>query len=77
MEDVSELEEGYFYKRKPNDKIYWYDFHERSIGTLIFSFDKKKVYYLFQDYPDNMTPEEVALFDKENPFWAEFLSHRK
>ena len=72
--DVSELEGGYFYKENPKDKIYWYEFHERNIGTLIFSFDKKKVYYLFQDYPDNMTPEEVALFNEENPYWAEFLS---
>ncbi len=77
MGDVSELEDGHFYKETPKDKTYWYDFHESSIGTHIFSFDKKKVYYLFQDYPDNMTPEEVALFDKENPFWAEFLSHRE
>ena len=77
MEDISELEEGYFYRRKPKDKIYWYDFHGRDIGTYVFSFDKKKVYYLFRDYPDNMTPEEVSLFDKENPFWAEFLSSRK
>ena len=77
MADVSELKDGYFYKRKPKDKIYWYEFQESSIGIHIFSFDKKKVYYLFQDYPDNMTPEEVALFDKENPFWAEFLSSRE
>ena len=77
MGDVSELKDGYFYKRKPKDKIYWYEFQESSIGTHIFSFDKKKVYYLFRDYPHNMTPEEVTLFDKENPFWAEFLSSRK
>ena len=77
MGDISELKDGYFYKRKPKDKIYWYEFHDREIGTHIFSFDKKKVYYLFRDYPHNMTPEEVALFDKENPFWAEFLSSRE
>lgn len=77
MADVSELKDGYFYKENPKDKIYWYEFHDGEIGTHIFSFDKKKVYYLFRDYPDNMTPEEVALFDKENPFWAEFLSPRK
>lgn len=77
MEDVSELEDGHFYKENPKDKTYWYNFHDGDIGTYVFSFDKKKVYYLFQDYPDNMTPEEVALFDKENPFWAEFLSSRE
>ena len=77
MGDVSELKDGHFYKENPKDKTYWYNFHDGDIGTYVFSFDKKKVYYLFGDYPHNMTPEEVALFDKENPFWAEFLSSRK
>jgi len=72
--DVSELKDGYFYKRNPKDKIYWYNFLDGNIGTYVFSFDKKKAYYLFGDYPDNMTPEEVALFNKENPYWVKLLS---
>ena len=77
MADVSELEDDYFYKENPKDKTYWYNFYDGNIGTYVFSFDKKKVYYLFGDYPHNMTPEEVALFDKENPYWAELLSSRE
>lgn len=47
------------------------------IGPMLISFDKKKVYNLWQDYPHNMTKEEVELFDKENPFWADFFKDRK
>ena len=35
--------------------------------------DKVKVYNLFRDYPDKLTEEEKALFDRENPFWAEYF----
>ena len=27
----------------------------------------------FGDYPQNFTNEEKALFDKENPYWANFF----
>ncbi|WP_422938712.1 DUF7675 family protein [Streptococcus vicugnae] len=35
------------------------------------------MYSLFADYPHNMTAEEVEIFDKENPFWANFFKWRK
>ena len=41
------------------------------------SFDRKKIYNLFEDYPYNMTEEEVEIFDSENPFWRDFFSDRK
>jgi hypothetical protein len=44
---------------------------------MLFTFDKEKFYNLFEDYPQNMTSEEVEIFDKENPYWAEFFSDRK
>jgi len=44
---------------------------------FLFSFDKKKIYNLFLDYPHNMTEEEVRIFDSENPFWRDFFSDRK
>ena len=45
-----------------------------TIGQFLFSFDKKKVYNLFKDYPQKLSKEEKKLFDKENPEWAELLN---
>ena len=47
-----------------------------TIGKLLFSFDKKKIYNLWEDYPPNFTPEEKAIFDKEYPYWADFFKDR-
>lgn len=66
-----------FYKNEEDDVIWWVDNSEDVIGEHLFTFDKKKIYNLFADYPNNMTAEEVAFFDKENPKWAEFFSDRK
>lgn len=61
-----------FYKNKPSDKIYWID-NIGVIGEFLFSFDKKKIYNLFRDYPQKLTKEEKIIFDKENPYWADFF----
>ena len=70
---------GEFYKKNPEDKIWWSceideKTGEDNDGGDAFSFDKEKVFYLFRDYPDKLTPEEKNIFDKENPFWVEFFS---
>lgn len=43
----------------------------------MFSFDKQKIYHLFRDYPNALTPEEKAIFDSECPFWHEFFEGKK
>ena len=63
------------YKNKPSDNIYWVDNPER-IGEWLFSFDKKKIYNMFEDYPQNLTKSEKEVFDKENPEWADFFKDR-
>ena len=71
MEQSSKL-----YKENPNDKIWWVDNQEEK-GVWLFSFDKKKVFNLFADYPEKLTPEQKRIFDKENPYWADFFSDRQ
>ncbi len=65
-----------FYKENANDKIWWVD-NPDMIGEFLFSFDKKKTFNLFQDYPWKLTAEQKELFDKENPYWKDFFKDRK
>ena len=67
---------GAFYKNEDTDQIWWVDNSETD-GEHLFSFDKKKIYNLFADYPHNLTAEERKIFDKENPFWKEFFKDRR
>ena len=69
--------EGYsdFYKESETSKVWWIDKIDVK-GEFLFSFDQKKIYNLFLDYPHNMTEEEVRIFDSENPFWRDFFSDR-
>lgn len=64
-----------FYKSDPNSKVYWVD-NPDSIGVHEFSFDRKRVFNLFEDYPYALTAEEKAIFDKCEPNWAEFFKDR-
>lgn len=64
-----------WYKNNESDVIWWKDTPD-TIGEWLFSFDKKKTYNLFADYPHNLTSEQVEIFNKENPEWADFFSDR-
>ena len=65
-----------FYKENPDDKIWWV-LNPETKGEWLFSFDKKTIFNMFADYPDKLTSEQKAIFDEENPYWAEFFSDRK
>lgn len=67
--------DGKFYKANDGDLIWWVD--TDSIGEWLFSFDQKKIYNMFRDYPHNMTDEEIRIFDRECPYWADFFKDRK
>lgn len=68
---------GYdIYKENETDNIWWVDNYD-TVGEHLFTFDKVKIYNLFADYPHNLTPEEKEIFDRENPYWAEFFSDRQ
>lgn len=65
-----------WYKKNPTDEIWWLD-NLDVIGEMIFSFDKKTEMNLFTDYPHKLTETQKAIFDKENPYWANFLMNEK
>ncbi len=63
-----------FYKREENDLIWWVD--SRITDDHRFSFDQKKTFDVFKDYPKNLAKEQKEIFDKENPFWADYVNGR-
>lgn len=74
---VKEIEKqfsGHFYKEHPEDVVWWYE--DGTVGPLCVSFDKKTILNLWSDYPWKFTKEQKELFDKENPYWANFFSDR-
>lgn len=64
-----------FIQNNKNDIIFWLDNSDVK-GEFVFTFDKKKLYNLFADYPHNLTSAEKEIFDKENPYWKEFFADR-
>ena len=65
-----------FVKNHKKDVIWWVDNAEEEKGIWLFSFDKVKVFNMFRDYPHKLTKEQRDIFDKENPYWAEFFKER-
>ena len=65
-----------FYKENTEGKVFWVDSVD-VIGEHLFSFDKKKIYNLFADYPHNLSSEELQVFNKENAYWVDFFNDRQ
>ena len=65
-----------WYKNKPTDKIWWLD-NPNKVGEWVFSFDKKKTFNMFADYPHALTKEQKAIFVAENPYWKDFFKDRQ
>ena len=67
---------NYYHKEKGSYKVWWlYDRESR--GERYFTFDFKTFYGLFRDYPAKLSKEEKEIFDKENPFWADYVNAPK
>ena len=66
-----------YFKNEPANRVWWVDNSAEVKGKFVFTFDKVKLFNLFEDYPHNLTPEQKAIFDKENPFWADFFADRQ
>ena len=65
-----------FYKQNDGDTILWVD-NTKIKGQHLFTFDKKEIFNLFQDYPFKLTREQIEIFDRENPFWAHYFRKRR
>ena len=48
----------------------------KKVGEWLFSFDKKHIFNMFRDYPQELTDEQKKIFDEENPYWADFFKDR-
>ena len=66
-----------YYKNKETDAIEWADTGEFEDGVWLFRFGYNgKAFNMFRDYPWKLTKEQKEIFDKENPYWAEFFKDR-
>lgn len=66
--ETSPYKEYEFFQREKGNLIWRIDCFEdekRIIGNFRFSFDRKKVFNFWQDYPDKLTPEQVEIFKRE------------
>lgn len=70
------MEKYDFIKNEPGDVIWWVDNPDQK-GVWLFSFDKKNVFNMFRDYPAKLTKKQKEIFDKENPYWADFFKDRQ
>lgn len=70
---VKAVAENNFYKIEPSDKIWWVESSDGMKDEFLFSFDKKKIYNLFNDY-HKLSKKQKKLFDKENQFWHDFMN---
>ena len=64
-----------FVKKNQKDRIWWVNEPEGGFGAHEFSFDQKKIFNLFRDYPNALTAEEKEIFDAENPYWVSFFNN--
>lgn len=55
-----------WYKNNKNDSIWWRE-NLDAVGEFLFSFDKRKTFNFFRDYPQELTEEQQRIFEKENP----------
>ncbi len=69
------MQNNKFYKENPSDLVWWVDTSDQD-GLFLFSFDKEKVFNLFTDYPHKLTEQQKKIFDRENPFWADYFKDR-
>ena len=68
---IEEDDGSIWHIKEKGRRVWWED--RKDIGTLTVSFDRKKRYNLWTDYPDKFTEEEKNIFDSEEKYWANFF----
>lgn len=71
------MQSKYWVKKEPHNKVWWLEEVEPAIGEFVFSSDQKTEFNIFRDYPHNLTVDQKAIFDAENPYWVEFFKDRQ
>ena len=70
---------GEYYKKNETDTIWWIQ-DEDLLDACFISFDKKTNYNILE-YPECLTKEQKAIFDKENPdyvrYYNEYVKNQK
>ena len=56
-----------FYHQNDGDSVWWAESPDMNDGEFLFSFDRKRIFNFFSDYPQALTPSEKEIFDRENP----------
>lgn len=62
-------------KIKKKTGFAWIDNPEQK-GEFLFTFDGNRVFNLFRDYPHELSVEQKATFDANNPYWSEYFKDR-
>ena len=72
------LEPTDFYIKDENEKSrrVWLAVRIGYKGQTYFTFDKQNFYSLFKDYPYKLTDEQIEIFKKGLPYWADFFKSR-
>ncbi len=73
--EVMEDDGSVWHIKEKGRRVWWEDTKE--VGPLIVSFDRKKRYNLWLDYPGNFTEEEKKIFDSEEKYWANFFRGKR
>ena len=62
-------------KNPTSNAFRWVRIPEKK-GEFLFTFDGERIFNLFRDYPFVLTADQKAIFDAENPYWADYFKDR-
>ena len=76
-EGINEYTNGLDLYKASADRKIWQVETPNKKGEFLFTFDKKKVFNFFKDYPEKLSDDEIAIFEIEYPELAALKQPRK